>query len=248
MIAYLRAIGIDAWFNTVELFRIPAYSVPTLVLPAMLYAFFGLSYARTADEARLTLASYAAFAVIGVAFFQFGVGIATDRESSWDSYVRTLPIAGSARFLARLLSALLFATSTAAIVVTVGVLVGHVTMTQRSWLEFVCALFVGGVVFGVIGIALGYWTSAKASVPVANLLYLPLAFIGGLWIPPQFLPSAVAAISPWTPTRQFGEIVWSSATGAGWQLGALGVLALYAAIFSIVALWGYRRNEMRRFS
>ena len=32
------------------------------------------------------------FAVIGVAFFQFGVGIAVDRASPWEAYLRTLPV------------------------------------------------------------------------------------------------------------------------------------------------------------
>ena len=32
------------------------------------------------------MASFAAYAVLGIAFFQFGVGIAAEREEPWESY------------------------------------------------------------------------------------------------------------------------------------------------------------------
>lgn len=247
MIKYLRAVFTDTSFNTIELLRLPAYSIPTLVLPAMLYAFFALPYSNTPEIARIAVASYAAFAVIGVALFQFGVGIANDRISPWESYLRTLPIPASARLLARLLSALLFGIATASIVLVLGVIAGHVSMGVASWVRLVLALLMGGIVFAVIGIALGYWTSPKAAVPITNLVYLPLAFIGGLWIPPQFLPKVVAGVSPFTPTRQYGELVWASASGVAWPRDALVILAVYAIVFFIIALWGYRRDEVQRY-
>ncbi|HYW53396.1 MAG TPA: ABC transporter permease [Dongiaceae bacterium] len=245
---YVRLAWLDTRITTLELLRLPAYVIPTLVLPAMVYAFFGLGYASTPEYARLTVGSYAAFAVIGVALFQFGVGIASDRVSPWESYMRTLPIPGSARFLARLASAIVFAGAAASLVCLLGATAGHVAIPALGWVELAATLLGGGIVFGLVGIAIGYWTSAKAAVPIANLVYLPLAYAGGLWIPPQMLPSFVATISPFTPTRQYGELVWAAVTGQALPASALEILALYAVLFFGIAYWGYRRNEGQRYS
>ncbi len=247
MTTTLRLIWLDTRLGTIELARMPAYVIPTLLMPVMLYAFFGLPYAAPGSDAAVTLGSYAAFAVIGVALFQFGVGIAVDRTSPWELYLRTLPIPAIARFVARLASALIFAFSSALLVVAAGLTIGHASVPPLVWVRLVAALATGAVVFGLMGIAIGYWTSPKASVPIANVLYLFLAFVGGLWIPPQLLPAIVAPISPFTPTRQYGELVWSSMLGKPWPAQALVTLAVYAAIFLAIALWGYRRNEGQRY-
>ncbi len=94
-----------------------------------------------------------------------------------------------------------------------------------------------------MGLSIGYWTSPKTSVPITDLTYLPLAFIGGLWLPPQFLPPVVAAISPFSPTRQYGELVWSAVGGDPSTVTAFVTLAIYATLFGALAIWGYRRNE-----
>ena len=109
-------------------------------------------------------------------------------------------------------------------------------------------LLFGGTVFAIFGIALGYLLSARASVPVANLVYLPLAFVGGLWVPPHALPGAVETLSRLTPTRHFAELAWSAAgSGGPFPVPSLAVLAGYGAVFAGVALWGYRRDWSARY-
>ena len=62
---------------TIELARYPAYVVPTLALPTVFFLFFAAPGAPAG--ASLRMATFAGFAAIGVAFFQFGVGIANGR-------------------------------------------------------------------------------------------------------------------------------------------------------------------------
>ena len=51
----------------------------------------------------------ALFAVFSVCLFTFGVGVADDRGTPWDPYVRTLPVGAGPRIVARLLNGVLFA-------------------------------------------------------------------------------------------------------------------------------------------
>ena len=99
----------------------------------------------------------------------------------------------------------------------------------------------------LIGISIGYWTSARAAVPIATACNLLLAYAGGLWMPPADLPAFVATISPYLPTRQFADLLWS-VTGDGEAARALVGLAAYTVVFSVVAAIGYRRDERSRYA
>ena len=86
----MRLVLLHARATTLELLRYPAFLVPTLAFPAVFFLFFVAP--RTQAAASVEMATFAGFAVIGVAFFQFGVGIAVERASPWETYLRTLPV------------------------------------------------------------------------------------------------------------------------------------------------------------
>src|SRR5204863_2202642 len=102
----VRLTLIHARAITLELLRYPAFSVPTLAFPAIFFLLFVAS--RSDRNPTLLLASFAGFAFLAVAFFQFGVGIAAERETPWARFVRPLPVRAGVRFTARLLSGTLF--------------------------------------------------------------------------------------------------------------------------------------------
>src|SRR5262249_17917878 len=148
---------------------------------------------------------FAGFAVIGVAFFQFGVGIAADRASPWEAYLRTLPAGPGVRLAARLLSAAVFAIATAVVLVVAAVAARGACLSAVRWAGLATALLLGIVPFAFLGIALGYWAPAKAALPLANLLYLTLAYVGGLWFRPSRLPGSFREVSRLLPTRALSD-------------------------------------------
>lgn len=231
--------------QTLELLRFPTASVPTLAFPAMFFLFFGVPNAG--GRANLLMASYAGFAVLGIAFFQFGVGIAAERASPWERFLRTLPVSPQARFGARILSALVFALASAGVVVACALLATSAGLGLSEWLRFAGALLAGSVPFALLGIAIGYWTRPKAALPLANLLYLSLSYAGGLWTTPSHLPRLVADLSPYLPTRQWGNVLWEAVGGAPWRAQHWLSLAGYALAFALLAVWGYRRDEGERY-
>jgi ABC-2 type transport system permease protein len=47
-----------------------------------------------------------------------------------------------------------------------------------------------------------------ASAPgVVNLIYLPMSFMGGLWIPIHYLPKWLQGIAPLMPTYHLGQLM-----------------------------------------
>jgi ABC-2 type transport system permease protein len=231
--------------GTVELARHPAYVVPTLAFPAVFFLFFALPATQSGANERM--AAFAAFAAIGVAFFQFGVGIAAERASPWEAYVRTLPIGAGPRLAARLCSAAVFAVAAAAVVIAVAVATTPVSLAPQAWTGVAASLIAATAPFAAFGIAIGYWAPPRGALPIANLLYLTLSYAGGLWFRPAHLPSVLARLAPFLPTRALGDAVSAPATAAAVPWGAWLVLAAFGAASALVAAWGYRRDEGRRY-
>jgi ABC-2 type transport system permease protein len=236
--AHLRAAGL-------ELLRLPSFSLPTLLLPAVLFLLFAAG--RTKDEAEGALAGFAAMAVLGVAVFQFGAGIAIERGYPWEAFVRSLPGSPAARMAARVAAAVGFAVAATTLLVATALVTTDASLSTTRWLALLTALALGAVPFSLLGIALGYWAPPRAAVPIANLIFLPLVVLGGLWTGGRYLPEQLDTLSRAVPTRPWAEIVWSAAEGGPWPWWAPAALGAWTAAFGVLALWGYRRDEGERF-
>jgi ABC-2 type transport system permease protein len=241
----MRLVLLHARALTLELARHPAYVVPTLVFPAVFFLFFVAPGAG--GYSTVKMATFAGFAAIGVAFFQFGVGIAVERASPWERYLRTLPVGVGARLTARVLSAAVFAAAAAATLILTAVVTTDAALPAERWFELACVLALATAPFALLGIALGYWAPERGALPIANLLYLGLSYAGGLWIRPQDLPGDVRAISPYLPTRALADVLSATVSGDAFSPRPWLILAAFAALFAATAVWGYRRDEGRRF-
>ena len=220
--------------QTLQHLRAPGYLLPTLAMPGLFYFLFEGQDTEVGLVTHL-MASYAMWAILGVAFFQFGVGIAEERTTAWERFLRTLP-----------LSAAIFAAAAAAVVIAEAHLINPVSVATDRWLPWLGALAAGGVVVALGGIAMGYWVSRRAATALAMLAWLLLAYLGGLWALPAELPSWTETVSLYLPTRLWGEVTWAAVQGQATSLGDwLGLLA-YGLGFAILALWGYRRDDTAR--
>jgi ABC-2 type transport system permease protein len=241
----MRLVLLHARAGTLELLRYPAFSVPTLAFPALFFLLF-VAPRSDADPNQL-LASFAGFAILAVAFFQFGAGIAAERESPWERFLRTLPLRPTVRLAARMLSAAVFGLVSAALVVAAALATTEASLAPARWAALAVALGLGSIPFALLGIALGYWASPRAALPAANLLYLVLSFLGALWTTPARLPESLAPLSPLVPTRQLGNVLWGAVDGNLWRPQDWLLLCGWAFVFGLLARWGYIRDEGRRY-
>jgi len=94
--------------------------------------------------------------------------------------LRTLPAPPTARIGARVIAALVFTLASVTVVVVVALATTSASLSAIAWIRLVVALFAGSVPFVVLGLAIAYWASPKSALPVANILYILLAYAGGL--------------------------------------------------------------------
>jgi ABC-2 type transport system permease protein len=242
----VNLVAVHARAGVLELVRLPVFVIPTLAFPSLLYLLFAAP-AVDADDAAAVMAGFLVTAVLAVAFFQFGVGISIARTQPWDAYVRGLGVAPWQRTAARVVAGLVFAAGSCGLLVAVAVASSPVRLDAAGWAWLALALAAGSIPFSLLGVALGYWLPPRAALPVANVAFLPLVYIGGLWTVGRDLPPGLVEVSTHLPSRAWGELVWAAVEGTRAPVGATVQLIVYGAAFAAFAVWGYRRDEGERF-
>jgi ABC-2 type transport system permease protein len=246
----IRRVWANARVQGDELLHLPAFAAPTVGFPLAAYLLFGLPVVHgNARVAAGVFVSFAAFALLGIVMFDFGVGIAANRSSPWERFVRTLPASGSERFAARLLVALGFGVAALVPLAICALVATPLRLDGLAWARIASALLAGAVPLGLLGIMLGYLLSDRAALPVTNLIYLPLSYIGGLFSADSgTLPEALRQVSPWLPTRQWRDLLDGFGINGQLPVHALLGLTCYGAIFAALAIYGYRREEQQQYS
>lgn len=233
--------------------RIPAFSVTSLALPALFFTFFGLPFARTTDGDGVNvgaymLASLGAYGVGSVMVFGFGIGVANERAQRLDVLARATPLPPALALAAKVLVALLFALLSLLLLIGYGIVVGGIRQPLAVWISVVARLLAGSLPFIALGFWIGYAVGPHAAPAVANFVYLPLAFASGLFLPIGQLPGFVQRLAPYLPTYHLGQLAWS-AVGARAEpvLVSLAWLAGYTAVFLVLAVRAYARDQHRKF-
>jgi len=234
-------------FRFRQLVRQPGFWVPAVLFPAMLFSFFGVSLATDVTRATFAMASFAIYAVAGVAFYQFGAGIAQERETPFDAWTRLLPGGGVPSVAARMATAGVFALVAVLLVIAAAYLLSAPDADAARLLALLGVCAFAALPASLMGITLGYLASGRAAVALANLIYLPLAYLGGLWVPPRSLPATIDAISQFTPTRHMGELAWHAIAGQDLPANSLYAVAGFTALFALTTFWAMARDTARRF-
>jgi ABC-2 type transport system permease protein len=236
-------------YQFTETIRIPIAVIVTTIFPALSLLLFVVPqpFAQDPEAATASTAQLAVFAVMTVCLFTYGVGIAEDRALPWDGYTRTLPVGPAPRLIGRVVNGLAFVVLG---LVPLGLIAWWFTAAtlQLSRLGLTAAaLLLAGLPLIAIGISIGYSLSSKAALAVAQLLLLPLAFAGGLFLHPDTLPDWLNSLSMWLPTRAARDLVVAAATGVDLPGSTLLVLGGWTVLMGSLAVWAYRRDEGRRF-
>lgn len=249
-----RIYFLEAKYELFKMMRLPMYAIPTLAFPLMFYLLFGVAMGgRQAGPVTLAaylLATYGAFGMMGISFFGFGVGVAVERGQGWMLFKRATPMPTPAYFAGKLAMVLLFGVVLTASLFALGATAGEVRMPAGQWLALAGILIAGALPFGAIGLAIGSWAGPNSAPAIVNVIYLPLAFASGMWVPIQALPRFFQALAPWLPSYHFSQLALG-AIGAdqgrfSWMASAA-FLAVFTAVALLIARAGYRRDEGRTF-
>lgn len=243
----------EAKYEIIKQLRIPAFIIPTIGFPVMFYVLFGLVMPGNGPTAPYAatymLATYGAFGVIGIALFALGVGVAVERGQGWLAVKRASPMPVSAYFVAKYVTTVVISVVLMLIMCSVGAAFGHVRMAAQQWILLIFVETLGALPFCAMGLAIGYLAGPNSAAAVVNLLYLPMAFLSGLFIPAEMLPKFLQQFAVAMPPFHLGRLALD-AVGIESGTKAVGhIIALigFGALFTVVALVAYRRDEGKTF-
>ncbi|MEZ5333097.1 MAG: ABC transporter permease [Thermoanaerobaculia bacterium] len=247
-----RIYWLEARYELLKVLRLPAFAIPSIAFPLLFYVFFGLSFgggraAGSVSMATYLLATYGAFGVIGAALFGFGVGVAIERGQGWMSLKRASPMPPLAYFTAKIFMAVIFGIVIIGSLYGLGIAFGGVAMTAERWLRLALVHVTGALPFCAMGLALGYWAGPNSAPAIVNLIYLPMAFASGLWVPLPALPGFFRALAPWLPAYHYAQLALDVIGAGAGQPASRHVLYLvcFTVLCLVVARFGYLRDEDR---
>ena len=181
--------------------RNPGFVLPTLMFPTIFYLMFGVFLARSnsAEAARYLLAAYSTFGVMAPGLFGFGVSLAAERENGLLTLKRALPMPPAAYLVGKMSMAVVMAAVVVTLLVLIATFVAHLPLTASQVAHLYLVQLPGVLPFCALGLLLGTLVKGQGAPALINLVYLPMAFLSGLWFPLSGLPHAVQAFAPVLP-------------------------------------------------
>lgn len=244
-----RIFVLETRNELLKILRMPAYILPTLGFPAIFYLIFGVAMNSGNTIGSVTvstymLATYGAFGVIGAALFSLGAGIAMERGQGWMLLKRATPMPPVIHLMARTAVAVLLGLLVVMLLMTLAAFSG-VRLPTATWVVLAAVLAAGAVPFSLAGMAIGYLAGPNSAPVIVNMIYLPVAFASGLWVPIQVLPSFFKQLAPWLPTYHYAQLALTTIDAAQITrlLPSMAALTASSLAFLALALWGYRRDQ-----
>lgn len=197
-----RVLGtylIAAKLETRAALRNVGMAVPFLVLPPTMYLLFGVVIigAETGSDQfgnehgpEIVNYLFAGFCTMGAMMPGIfgGAMIALERENGLLKLKRALPMPPGAHLLAKVAMAMLFSTVAVGATTAVALVAGSITLSGSQIVILGAVLIVGSIPFCAIGLLIGSISSAAAVPAYGNLVFLPMIYLSGLFVPlPDFL-------------------------------------------------------------
>jgi len=248
----LRIYRIETKCEVLKLVRTPVYVFTTLLFPLIFYVFFGLAMGRSTSAgafpiARYLLATYGTFGVVAASLYGFGIGLAVERGMGWLEIKQASPAPPVAHLAAKTTACLLLSAGVIVLLFALGAIAGGVRIPAAQWLLLAGSLTLGAAPFCAMGLAIGYFAGPKSAPAIVNLIYMPMAFCSGLWIPIDFLPRALQQGAVALPTYHLAQIGLAILNGPvrGAVAGHVGALVGFTLLFVGIAWLGHRREQER---
>lgn len=195
----LRAYAMEAKFEMLGALRTTGFALPFIIMPVAIYLLFGVVINANAANhspfgagiADYLFTGFAAMAVMMPGIFS-GVILAQERDGGLHKLKRALPLPPGATIVAKVLMAIGIAAIAVTLVVVAALAAGKLTISFGQVMIIWSVLIIGTIPFSAIGLLIGALSSGSAAPAYGNLLFLPMMWLSGLFIPlPAFLQSWV---------------------------------------------------------
>jgi ABC-2 type transport system permease protein len=245
----MSALTTMAKTQTKVLLREPTAVFFGLVFPALLLLMIGLVFPGATEPSpdlsgRRLVDVYApvtlALGLATVAISILPTTLGNDRERGVLRRLSTTPVHPRVLVVAHLTVQLLVAAFASIAALLVGALVLDVTLPQSpGW--FVLSFLLAAAALLGLGLLIGAVVpTASAGQAAGMILYFPLLFFAGVWIPMEVMPQGVRVVSEYTPAGAGVQALSDAWVGSVPTTSNLLVMASYALATGLLATWMFR--------
>ncbi len=240
----------EAKYEFLKNLRLRVYTASVISFPLMFYVLFGLvlnakEMIGSTGVPTYLIATYGTFGVMGASLFGTASGLAADRGLGWLQVKRSSPMPPFAYFAAKVVLSMIFSAIVVSLLLVLGISFGGVRLPLLEMAKLLGTLVTGSLPFSAMGLAIGYFTGPNSAPAAINLIYLPLSFCSGLWVPYMFLPRLVRQIALALPPYHLSQLALGI-VGAGRHEPAANhweVLLAFTLICLGVARIGFQRDQ-----
>jgi ABC-2 type transport system permease protein len=243
---HLRVLLQETRYEFLGRLRLRAFSLSIVGFPVMFYFLFGTTNRHTLYATYL-LASYSCFGMIMACLFGLGVGISHERMQGWLDLKQASPMPRWIYLVAKTASCAVFALVVVTLLLILGVTLGGVTVTANEVLGLYGVTLAGAIPFSAMGLLLALLVTPNAAPGVINLIYLPMSFASGLWMPLSSLPHWLQKLAPALPAYHYAQLALHifgyarpGSMAMHWE-----ALAGFTCLMLGAAGWVFSRSEAR---
>jgi ABC-2 type transport system permease protein len=241
-----------------QFFRQKEQVIFTFTFPAVILLLLGSVFTGTYGDTGVTAgqvlaASMAGSGIIATSFLNLSIGVAQDRVDHTLKRLRGTPIPATAYFLGKVVLVAVASLAEVILLVAVGMLFFDVQLPTEAdrWFTFAWVFLLGTASCSLLGIAVSSIArSAQGAAAVANLPYVALQFLSGVYIPISALPDWMIEVGSFFPIKWAAQgfrsvflpdSMMSVEAAGSWELGKTAlVLGAWCVIGVVLCLLTFR--------
>ena len=232
--------------------RNPASVFFTALLPVLFLLIFATIFGNdTIDElggVKVTtyyIPAIVTLAVISATMVNLAMNVTIAREEGLLKRGRGTPLPPWVFIAGRVGNAIVISAIMLVVVTLIGKLLYDAPIPWERLPAVAVTLVVGAASFCCLGLAITVIIpSREAASAITNAITLPLYFLSGIFIPENEIPDGVLSFANHFPVRDFFQAFFTAysptTTGAGFEWGELGIVALWGLAGFLIALRYFR--------
>ncbi|MTD54871.1 ABC transporter permease [Amycolatopsis pithecellobii] len=229
-----------------RMLRSPRFLIFTVGFPVLLFLLYVGIFAKDPATKAILMVSMTSFGAMASALFT-GTRVALERASGWQRQLRLTPLSGPGYLTAKAATGMTLALAPVILVPVVAAVGEGVSLDASGWLRATLGVWLAAIPFALIGLLIGQIGTADSTQPITQLVMLPMALLGGIFIPVDSMPHWLLNIAQVLPSYRMGQIGRGAitpdlATGLGKDVL---VLAVWTLVLSFVVVRRYRKDSAR---
>ncbi|HEX3662406.1 MAG TPA: ABC transporter permease [Acidobacteriaceae bacterium] len=243
---YARVFRKETQYEFVRMLRTRAFSFSVVGFPVMFFLLFGVTN-RASGYGQYLVPAYSCMGVGFACLFGIGVSVGLDRTQGWLEVKQASPMPRFLYLAAKVMGCATFALIIVGLLVLLGVTLGGVTVTALQVLELCGVIVAASIPFTAMALLVALLVPPNSGPGLINLIYMPMSFASGFFMPIQYLPHWLRSVAPALPTYHLAQLALNIFGFAGqgsmlvhWEALAGFTLLMLGAVWIL-----FRRSEAK---